>query len=102
VTITSADVAAWLGTPFDTGETVLCDRVVAAVESRAAELYDLDTPARDDECDLALILQAARIYRRRYTPDARSGDTDTGPVFVAQFDHDVDQMLIRRRRLGFV
>jgi hypothetical protein len=102
VAITSDDVAAWLNVTLDAAAMTQCDRVVAAVEARAADNYDLTTPARDDVVDLALIMQAARIYRRRYTPDARTGDTDTGPVFVAKFDHDVEQMLAARLRVGFV
>lgn len=59
-------------------------------------------PSVPDDIVEATLLQAARLYKRKNTPDGIAGAGDFGPVRVSRFDPDVEELVapfVRRRVL---
>lgn len=101
MTVTPTAVAGWLGDAALATIPQLAD-VCDAVEVHYAEHYqpdpvDPDTllPVRSKATDLALVMMAARLYRRRHTPEGVTTG-DLGPAYVPRFDPDIDRLLHRQ------
>ena len=87
----STDVEAWLGVTDASLDSVLLARVIDAVIIHANRHYTLETD--NDEHEQALIMQAGRLYQRKYSPSGWSGADDLAPVQVRVFDPDIARML---------
>jgi hypothetical protein len=93
MTVTSSDVAAWGKLPVPTGENlVLLDRVLAAVVEHISTRYQVADPLTDTQ-EMAVILQASRLWRRRDTPEGVIAFDELGTVRVSALDSDVREML---------
>lgn len=100
--ITAADVAAWgrLTLPDQfTDDRNLMDRVVDAVIEHIAEHYEVSTPLSPAQEQAALI-QAARLWRRRDTPEGVIAFDEIGAVRLSRLDTDV-AMLLTPKAWGF-
>lgn len=58
-------------------------------------------PAVPDEVNLAAEIQAARLYRRKDSPEGVLGNAEWGAVRVSRIDPDVQAMLDPYRKGGF-
>lgn len=91
---TVGDVEVWLGrAEGDLNQDVL-ERIKAAVDSYAADRYDLTAPT--ERHDQALIEECARRYRRKLGTGGTSGTGDSGPIVVSSFDRDTAELLADR------
>ena len=86
-------VKAWLKltTSADDALVVNCTKAANAVVARYA------TPPTDDlergDQDLAATMLAARLYRRRNSPEGVQAMTDAGAWYVARTDPDIARLL---------
>ena len=94
-------VASWLQLPDQdaTGNAILSEIVesVRAYVGRipdkmAADANGILQPA-DASASLGCKMLAARLYRRRNTPNGVEAFTDGGAMYVARFDPDIGRML---------
>ncbi len=100
------DVRAYLGAQPGSGplnDEVLQDALEAAIEQikmRCIPHYfkDKTWPV---EIQQAVIMQAARLYRRRYSVSGYEGFGDLGAARVPAFDADVERLLDRYLRFDF-
>lgn len=100
MTVTAADVANWASFPIPTGDELdLLESVVAAVTVQVARNYLVSTPMRDDE-RIAIIMQAAALWRRRLTPEGVLSFDELGAVRVSRLDPDVERLLRPRWALS--
>lgn len=94
--VTVADVALWgkFGAP-DPGsdEDVLLQRVVDAVAGHIVDNYQVDDDAWTDAQELAHLLQCARLWRRRDTPNGIAAFADVGALRIDSLDRDVSMLL---------
>jgi hypothetical protein len=108
MTITADDVFAWmkLENPASAKREAM-EMIVAAVEARFAASYNWTAdpllvtaalPLRDQDADLALILQAAQLSTRPGSPGGVAGVGEFGVIRVSRFDPDVDGLLSRYRK----
>lgn len=79
-----------------TGDDDLVGRCVTAA-NRVATRYapagaDVD-PDLSGDVTLAATMLAARLYRRRNSPEGVQGMTDAGAVYVARTDPDIARLL---------
>ena len=90
---TAGDVEKWLGVTVGSLDAGTLTRIIAAVTDHAEQHYtEADVAA--DRWDQALIMQSARLYQRKRSPDGlAAGNDDTGPVRVLAFDADVQRLL---------
>lgn len=88
---TTADVEQWMGQGAATLVAPLLARVKVAVDAWAAQHYDLTGAGGD--ADQALIMQCARLYTRKHSPDGIAGADDLTPIRVQSFDVDVQRLL---------
>ncbi len=88
------DVEAWLNQPADSLDPEILDRLIAAVADHAGDHYDVNAVSAD-RWDQALIMQTARLWQRKYSPDglAGSGSDDLVPIRIPSFDVDVQRLL---------
>jgi hypothetical protein len=125
VTVSVATVADWLGiaTPVDPApDYTRLNRLVSATVATARRRLCIYTPAADwvdplvpETTDLpadvatwpteviqGCIMQAARLYRRKSTPEGIAEFPDSGLVLtVRRFDPDIEEALADFRRIGF-
>jgi hypothetical protein len=94
---TVEDVKNW--GDLDTGGVVvpaILDRVFAAtivfLQSRYA-LLPADLEDWEEDANLGLIMQAARLYKRRRSPEGVAGFAEFGVVRVSRVDPDVAELL---------
>jgi hypothetical protein len=91
---TVGDVEVWLGRGEGDLNQDILDRIKAAVDSYAADRYDLTSPT--ERHDQALIEECARRYRRKVSSGNTSGTGDASPIFVTSFDVDIAELLADR------
>lgn len=91
--VTAANVALWGKFTLPAAdELALLDRVIAAVTEHIYEHYRVSNPMTDTQ-ELAIILQSARLWKRRDTPEGVIAFDELGAVRVSRLDPDVDMML---------
>lgn len=93
--ITGDDVFAWLGTPAPSVEArASMDIVVAAVTANIDRNHDAPIdPASIADWDLACVMQSARIWKRKSSPEGVIASDEFGVIRVTRIDADVAQML---------
>lgn len=74
-------------------DTATIQQCIDSVEARLAVTHiEPATPGADWE--MAVLMQCASLFRRRFTPDGVLGAADNGPVIrIAKYDPDVDALL---------
>ena len=107
--ISADDVLEWLVS--STGATVpptspedeaLLGRVVGAVIAHIAHTHELPADVEQaDDWDQAHIMQAARLWDRRNTPNGIGGFGDFGAVRISRLDPDVAELLAPYRIIAF-
>jgi len=105
--IVPADVLAWIASSagaqvpdLSTEDDAALARVVGAVTAHVAHTHEAPDPITDDYTQ-ALVMQAARLWQRRFTPSGVEGVGDFGPVRVTRLDHDVEALLAPYRTFPF-
>lgn len=96
MSVTTADVAAWGA--FELPVTPLLEqleRTLAAAVERLETHYYYDDPMTSTQ-ELAVIMQTARWWKRRQTPEGRSAFGGDIAVSITEFDPDVHAMLTPR------
>lgn len=96
--VTAAQVAAWgrFSVPTDPTELAVLEALVSGVQSQLGRLYYLDDPLTDDQTT-AILLQSARLWARRNTPEGRSSFGGDVAVSVTKADDDVEMLLVPRQ-----
>lgn len=93
MSVTAADVAAWGKFPVPTGtDLTLLEGVVAAVADHLDTYYQLSDPPTPSQ-QLAVLMQCARLWRRRDTPDGIVAFDELGAIRVSRMDPDVVELL---------
>jgi len=93
MTVTAATVATWSKFPTPLGDDLtLLELVVAAVTAHIEDNYTVNDPLTEPQ-ELAVIMQAARVWRRRDTPEGVIAFDELGAVRVSRLDPDVAEML---------
>lgn len=94
--IDAAAVSDWGRFALPTGdELLLLERIIAAAEIKLRREFYFDSPASDDQ-EQALLLYAARLYKRRDTPEGREAFGGDIAVTISGADRDVVELLERR------
>jgi hypothetical protein len=97
VTVTATDVAGWSGVQMHELTTVEQDRLEATLAAVTAHVEHHCLPAlelaRGADFDQAVIMQTARLWKRRGSPEGVAGFGDLGTVYVTRLDHDVARLL---------
>lgn len=91
---TTSDLIAWLGLGTQLSaqdDASLNDAVNVALSAIERRVTIPDE--YPDEVRLAVIITAARLYKRRMTPEGVAGFGDLGVVRVSAIDMDVEQMI---------
>lgn len=103
MTVVAADVIEWLGADDDTVDAELLDRVLAAALGTLSDGYDLALAIVDDEDrhDQAVVMYAARLYRRKYSANGVEAVADWGPIRVSVSDPDVHTLLSKWELIRF-
>lgn len=103
MTVEAADVAEWLGADAGSIDTELLERVLEAATGVLTDNYDLVQALIDDEPrhDQAVVMYAARLYRRRFSANGVEAVADWGPIRVSVVDPDVHQLLARWELIRF-
>lgn len=99
---TPAELGAWLKIPADTitaktAELTLC--LEAAIDD-LTERCNLPA-AWNRKVKLACLMQAARYWKRKDSPEGVAGFGDLGPIRVMSFDPDVERMVGRYLKFEF-
>lgn len=87
---TAAEVAAWL--KLDNADDPNLVSAVAAANAVATR-YLGDSAGQDEAGRAGAMMLAARLYRRRNSPDGVQAITDSGAAYVARTDPDVARLL---------
>ena len=101
MTVSAADVAPWgkFKLPDVAAELSMLERAVAATLEYLGSHYYVSDPMTDTE-ELAAIMQCARWWARRNTPEGRSAFGGDIAVTITQMDPDVHAMLTPRSGLA--
>jgi hypothetical protein len=101
--ITTTELRSWSGvTATDPGTNDGLDEAVNAANGLVARRLRADVPDPwPDEVHTATLIQAARIFKRRGSPEGVAGFGDLGLVRVAALDADVETMLAEYLRIAF-
>ena len=98
--ITPADVYGWLGEAAPTGAKLAAlERVVDAVEAMATRpavdggRYSFPAGELPADAELGLIMQAARLWKRKGSPEGITGNADIGVIYVSRFDADIEDLV---------
>ncbi len=94
ITATSDDVVAWLDVDAGNVDSDIVDECLASAILLLADDYDI-AEADIDRANLATVMLAGRIYRRRWSPNGIEAVGDWGPLRVSQFDPDVHRLMSR-------
>lgn len=98
--LTTADVAAWGAFEEPTGPVLVqLERTLAAAVERLEAHYYYDDPMTATQ-ELAVLMQTARWWKRRQTPEGRSAFGGDIAVSITEFDPDVHAMLTPREGLA--
>lgn len=100
--ITTVELREWAGITGTDAATVAAldwsvDTANALVARRCVPMVD-PWPA---EVTTAALIQAARVYKRRGSPEGVSGFADFGPVRIASWDSDIETGLAPYLRIVF-
>ena len=100
--VNAQDVADWMQLKnLTTTDTAMIQECIDAVEARLAVTH-LEPATPTSDWQMAVTMQSASLFRRRFTPDGVLGATDQGPVIrVAKYDPDVDALLAPYRNPDF-
>lgn len=90
VELTVAAVKDWLKLTTSSDDALITQCVGAA--GRLLARYDAGDGEREDH-QLAGIMLAARLYRRRNSPEGVQAMTDAGAFYVARTDPDIARLL---------
>lgn len=60
---------------------------------RRQRVADISAEAWPDDIELGTVMLAARLYRRRNSPDGVQAMTDAGAAYVARSDPDIAMLL---------
>jgi hypothetical protein len=91
--ITTAELREWSHiTATDSETTAMLDECVAATNALIARRCVALT-VWPSEVHTAALMQAARLYKRRGSPEGISGIADIGPIRIGAFDSDVEYQL---------
>lgn len=95
--VTAATVAAWGKFPLPAagGDLDLLESVVAAVTAHVERNYYVDDPLTDDQA-LAMVMAAARLWKRRQTPEGIQQFGDQIALRISSIDPDVERLLVRK------
>lgn len=90
--ITSDEVRAWSSIVANDDATVaaLNEAVATANGLIARRCVDFPSGVWPPEVHTAALIQAARIYKRRGSPEGVANFGDFGPVVVARLDPDIE------------
>jgi len=93
--VTIDDVADWLGInqrsqPVNELLQRCLDAVVAHIGKRLGEWVPVPWPAHVEE---AVLIQTARLYKRRNSPEGVAGFGDLGVVRISTLDPEVETLL---------
>lgn len=110
---TTDDLVGWLKlrTPIDAGVTAQLDEAFAAalseIESRitnifvCADGYDLcDGANYPPRVRTAVLLRAARLYKRTLSPEGVAAMAELGMIHIAGNDSDVEKLIGRYRKMS--
>lgn len=98
--VTVASVSTWgkFTAASGTDDYELLELVIAAVTEHVETHYEVADPLSDAQ-ELAVILQCARMWKRRDTPEGIIAFDELGAVRISRLDPDVDMLL--RPKWGF-
>lgn len=104
MTIVPSDVFAWIDADariFNNDASALMQKIIEAVESHWETHFEVpDADPRPAHIDLALKMQAGRLWKRRQTPEGVQGVADFGVIRVTRFDPDIDDLLADYMPIG--
>jgi hypothetical protein len=96
----NADVQLWTKIePLVGSDSNLLDRVIVAVREHVEAHYYVSDPLTDAQ-EQAIMLQAARLWRRRDTPEGVLAFDELGTVRISRLDPDVAWLLDRKVIFG--
>lgn len=99
--VTAADVAEWIKITVPTGTDLeALERVVAAVTVHVGKYHTAPDPVTED-WEQALIMQSARLIKRRTSPEGVIAFDELGAIRVSRLDNDVAALLEPYRVIGF-
>jgi hypothetical protein len=88
-----AAVFAWMGTPAPTDAAMeSMVGVVDAVIFNIARTHTVPDPA-DPDYDLGIIMQCARLWKRKSSPEGVIANSEFGAIRVTRLDPDIERML---------
>ena len=91
--VATSDVIAWGKLPTLVGDDLaLLQRVLDSVVEHISAKYQVSDPLTDAQ-EMAVILQASRLWRRRDTPEGVIAFDELGAVRLSRLDGDVAEML---------
>lgn len=99
MTITVADIKAW-GKITTSSDDALIQAVLDAVVDHVETLHDLPS-SYSPAARQAVIMQCARLWKRRDTPEGVLNFQDSGVIRIGNLDNDVQTMLAPFRRFEF-
>lgn len=102
MSVTAAQVATWgkFTLPSDgSDERALLDLVVSAVVEHISEFYCVEAPFSPAQ-QIAALMQSARVWRRRDTPEGVVAFDELGAIRVTRLDPDVAALLTRKVVIG--
>lgn len=93
--IEAQDVFDWMGTPQVTDlQQAQMTKVVKAVITRISRGWDAPEIGEDDDWKLAHIMQSARVWKRKVSPEGVIANDQFGAIRVTRIDADIADMLI--------
>lgn len=98
------DLRQWLSIESTSAETdELLEQALRASSSRVlSRCYEFDPPGSyPEEVEQGILMQAARLYRRRNSVNGYEGFGDVGFGSVRAIDPDVEQLISRYILFGF-
>lgn len=99
--VTSADVLAWIGeTSGDATVATQVQRCLDAVSSSIEQRCSLPSQWPSD-VDLAVIMAATRLYKRKNSGDGLIALEGLGPIRVGSFDADIEALLAPYKQWSF-
>lgn len=92
--VSAGDVATWgrFPVPVDTLELELLDNTIAAAREQLGRDFHLSDPLTATQTT-AVVMQSARMWARRNTPEGRASFGGDIAVSVVAFDSDVYKLL---------
>lgn len=97
--VTAATVSKWSklnnGLPLTGDDLTLLELVITAVTAHIGDHYYLSDPMTESQ-ELAIILQASRLWRRRDTPEGIIAFDEVGAIRVSRIDGDVQTLLTKK------